>query len=128
MVVREGGEVEVERIAEQQDWVHFRVTGDVSRLHAASGADWAFEPFGESVEDKHIVLDLRGATFLDSSGIGWLLDVDRKLKVRGRLLLLHSIPPIVERVLTMMRLDHVLTIVKDFEQAKRAIEQAKTDR
>lgn len=47
---------------------------------------------------QHVVLDLRGVTFLDSTGVHLVLDTDATARAAGWQLLLIEGPPAVQRV------------------------------
>jgi anti-anti-sigma factor len=82
---------------EGQNWAAFTVSGeregDVYRVKAAGELDMATE--GDLAEElaravatdaEHILLDLRGVTFIDSMGICLLVSAQRRVAERLRLL------------------------------------------
>lgn len=89
------------------------VTGDGLR---ESGCDLA-TVFGEDVYDHPVLIDMRGTEFLDSSGIGWLLEQHKRFRSRSGKLILHSVPPIVAKVMQLMSLHRVLNIADDAKAA-----------
>ncbi|MBA3369836.1 MAG: STAS domain-containing protein [Thermoleophilaceae bacterium] len=60
-----------------------------------------------------IVLDLRGLTFLDSTGLRSLLGADARAREAGRSLTLIQGPDVVQRVFSITGLDGRLDIVED---------------
>jgi anti-anti-sigma factor len=52
-------------------------------------------------------------TFLDSSGVGWLLGCNKRFRQGGGSMVLHTVPPIVLDMLKVMRLEQVLKIADD---------------
>ena len=71
--------------------------------------------------NSHLLFDLTDATFLDSSGIGWLLSVNRVAKDQGFQVIVHSVPPLIQRVFGMMKLGQVLHVVENFDEARTRI-------
>jgi anti-sigma B factor antagonist len=57
-----------------------------------------------------LILDLADVTFVDSTGLGLLIGVARRLRDRGGELRLRGCRRSVRRVLTLSGLDHVLSI------------------
>lgn len=57
-----------------------------------------------------LVLDLAGVTFVDSTGLGLLIGVARRMRDGGGELRLRGCRRSVRRVLTLSGLDHVLAI------------------
>jgi anti-anti-sigma factor len=72
-------------------------------------AEWA---------SNSIILSLERTTFIDSSGIGWLIDSQRKSKAAGGKLVLYSAPPRVRDVFDLLKMRVVLNL-KDDEAAAR---------
>ncbi len=101
-------------------WLEYEVHG-VLTLDPLSTADEleTLRPFDlEGFPQRHLVLDLQHATFLDSSGIGWLLSVNRLLRDRDLRLVLYAAPPIIERITSMMRLGDVIPILSSLRDVR----------
>jgi anti-sigma B factor antagonist len=58
----------------------------------------------------HLVLDLRGLTFMDSSGVALILDEDRFARRNGQDFSLISGTPAIQRVLTLCAGDDALRL------------------
>lgn len=72
------------------------------------GNDWA---------RQHIALGFSQASYIDSAAIGWLLSLHKAVGQAGGNLVLHSMSPSVRRIFTMMRLESVLNLADDPQQA-----------
>ncbi len=84
------------------------VEGDVDLGTAAQLGD---ETMAAIREDKpHLVLDLSGVTFLDSSGLKVLVSTHRRTEQAGGSMALAAVPRVVMRVLTVTSLDQVFPI------------------
>jgi anti-anti-sigma factor len=68
---------------------------------------------GAACYQRQVVLDLGQASFIDSSGVGWLLTSHKKFLAAGGKIILHSVPPLVDQVLRMLQLHHLLSIKAD---------------
>lgn len=97
-----------------------RITSDV----VANRGDHLRELLGERAHAGRLLVDLSGTDFLDSSGIGWLLEQHRKCKRAGGRLVLHSIPPMVSKVVQLMNLHHSFHIATDSVSARAMAEAA----
>lgn len=62
-----------------------------------------------------VVVDLRGLSFMDSSGLRALVAADSRARETGRRLVLIRGPERVQRVFSITRLDERLEIVEDDE-------------
>jgi anti-sigma B factor antagonist len=97
-----------------------RITSDV----VGERGDHLSRILGEHVHAGRLLLDLSGTEFLDSSGIGWLLDQHRKCMRAGGVLVLHSLPPMVANVVHLMNLHKAFTIAVDATSARAGAEGA----
>ena len=68
---------------------------------------------------RAVVLDLSGATFVDSSMLKELLRASAELSRYGTALVLMQVPPVVQRLLSLTRTDGLFTTAADREEALR---------
>lgn len=81
------------------------------------------------VDDKHLVLDLSRATFIDSSVIGALCVAHKRARARGRLAVLQlGTAAIVELVLRVSGIERVLPRVHTRAEAIDTIRQFGNER
>ncbi len=66
---------------------------------------------------ERLVLDLRGLTFMDSTGLRLITSADSRARQEGRRLTIIQGPEAVKRVFTITRLDERLDIVEDEPEA-----------
>lgn len=57
-----------------------------------------------------LVVDLSGVELLDATGLGVLVGAHRRARLEGRELVLSAAPPRVARLLSLTRLDRVITV------------------
>lgn len=69
----------------------------------------------EHDKPERIVLDLRGLTFMDSTGLRIITSADGRARAQGRRLTIVQGPDAVRRVFAITRLDERLDIVDDDE-------------
>jgi anti-anti-sigma factor len=69
---------------------------------------------------RTVLVDLGGSSYLNSSGISWLLEADRRFRQEGGRLVLHSLTPHVSTVARLTRLDALLYLADD-ENAAAAL-------
>ena len=74
--------------------------------------------------DRRVLLSLADVTFVDSTGLGWLLKCNKLFRDAGGTLVIHSIPPVVLDVINVMRLSQILKLCDDEESALASIQGA----
>ena len=70
----------------------------------------------EAGEEKIVVLDLSGLSFLDSTGLRLMVTADRRAQKDGRRLVIVRGPETVHRVFTITHLDEKLEMVNDISE------------
>ena len=115
--------MDVRLVKSEDDWTQYQLVGDISGASIAGEGKTPLSPLNlsEGELNKHILFDLNDATFLDSSGIGWLLSVNRAAKELGFEVVVHSVPPLINRVFSMMRLGEVIPVVDGFDEARNHV-------
>jgi anti-anti-sigma factor len=107
--------------AVESDVVFVRVEGPVTP--GVSGI--AQDPLEQLIDPRGygrtIVLDLRQAEWIDSSGIAWLLGWERRTRQAGGKFGLCAISPRISEVLRISRMDQILTIWPDAAAARAAL-------
>ncbi len=71
----------------------------------------------------NVVIDLKDVPFIDSRGLATLVSGHRQCQELGRTLVLAGLHPTVHSIFEMTRLDRVLEIFPDVDQALVALEQ-----
>lgn len=106
------------KIESQGDGVcHLSLAGRISQVSNSAISEELSQLVGASNLNQKILLSLQKTEFIDSSGIGWLLETDKKIRAAGGAFVLHSLPLEVQHVFGLMRLNKVLTVAKDRHQA-----------
>jgi len=91
-----------------------RVTGefDLAATEAVENALLSVENGANS----EIVLDLRGVTFLDSTGLRTITSADHRARESGRVLKIVRGPEQVQKLLYVTGMDKILPLVDDPEE------------
>ncbi len=70
-------------------------------------------------QPKRLVLDLHGLKYMDSSGLGTLVDLKRRTEQRNTPLVLLGVQPRVRSLLEITRLSTFFRIVESLDQAHK---------
>jgi len=75
---------------------------------------------------RHLFLDMRGVTFMDSSGFGALLGATKRLRPDGGSLNLIGCNRTIQRMLHLTRLDTILGLYESEEEAVAGMKERST--
>ncbi|MCL1991266.1 MAG: anti-sigma factor antagonist [Defluviitaleaceae bacterium] len=73
---------------------------------------------------KHIVFNLKGLAFMDSSGIGMMLGRYNQVKALGGKVFIIGMNPTISKVFHLSGLHQVMTVIDDEKQMMRVLEEA----
>ena len=94
----------------RRDQVTVRLTGELDHCSAQS----IRRELDEMIADpgvKKLVLDLRGLTFMDSSGIGVILGRYRARAQRGGKVAVKNMNPPIERIFILSGMNQIIEII-----------------
>jgi anti-sigma B factor antagonist len=91
------------------------VAGEVDLFTAPEFKQRVTAPIGAGIE--HVVVDLTGTTFIDSSSLGVLIGAHRRLKSRGGRLVVACTEDAIIKTFRITGLDTVFTITDSVEAA-----------
>ena len=100
-VVELSGRLDFEEVHQRKDWLETAVT-----------------------PEQPCVMDLRKVDFIDSTGVGLLIRLQKRARLFGQQLILAGITENVRRSLQMMRLEDFFVIVPDLATAEMRVQQA----
>ena len=98
-----------------------RAAGCMSDLTNAGASATLDSLLGADCYSRPVLLDLNYIDFIDSSGIAWLLGAHRRFRGAGGTLVLHSIPPVVQHTLNVLRMESVFRLAKDESEARTLV-------
>lgn len=105
--------IHLEVVAETCRLVQVRCQGNIIVPdYGANGEPFA-RLLGENIYERTVLLDMDDATFLDTSGVTWLVSAHRNFENAGGRLILHTLPPRVRSVLRLLSLESVLHTAAD---------------
>ncbi|HWD91230.1 MAG TPA: WecB/TagA/CpsF family glycosyltransferase [Verrucomicrobiae bacterium] len=79
-------------------------------------------PLDEILADhRHCLLEMDNVKFIDSTGIGLLIRLQKKIRENGRQLILLAPSPMVRRALALMQLQNFFATAPDFASAQQLI-------
>lgn len=74
------------------------------------------------IGEVHCLLDMDRVEFIDSTGVGLLVKLHKRLRSEGKTLVLVSPTKCIDRALRLMRLDDYFVIAQDAVEARQLIE------
>ena len=103
-----------------QDGIYLMVSEDRSHLRdlmTHPGLDFD-ALLGEGWDSKRVVLDLSQIDYVESAAIGWMICIHNAFEQHGGRVVLAGMQSPVARIFTVMRLDQVLQLAGDLNQAR----------
>jgi anti-anti-sigma factor len=105
------------KVSEVGGVVCLQCEGEISPFRYPSDAT-SFEPLlGPRAFHLKVLVDLENTAFIDSSGISWLILTHKQFVKHGGMLVLHSIPPMIQQMLKLMKMELVLNLAADARTA-----------
>ena len=104
-------------VSNDGDVVRLQADGKITHYHTAGEPDPFRTLIGPDPFSRKAVMNMEGLSFIDSSGIGWLLASHKRFRKSGGSLVLHSLPDPVLLTLEVLRLHVVLNIAADEDAA-----------
>ena len=92
------------------------------RLDLAAVRDDALLVDQVLADGRHCLLEMNNVKFIDSTGVGLLIRLQKKVRATGRQLVLLAPSPMVQRALTLMRLQNFFASAPDFASAQQLIQ------
>ena len=105
--------------ASDGELVRVSLSGPVTQRELAPMAEPLLDLLGPSAYAKRVTLDLNDVSYLDSSGVGWLLACHKRMRQAGGKLVLHSYSPIVSNVFRVLKLERVLDLAENALAAEK---------
>jgi len=109
--------LEVQVVSQEGNLVRMQAAGRLVHGTLAESPDPIGTLLGKDTFSRTVLLSLAQVTFIDSSGIGWLLGCRRRFREGGGKFVIHSVPPVVLDIMRVMKLEHVLRLAEDEDAA-----------
>lgn len=101
--------------------LRLRAQGPLMPGGTLSDADPLEEEFGSEVYARTVLLSFDGVDGINSAGVSWLLNANRRFRQAGGRLLIHSAPLVVMQALRLLRVDRVLELAESEAQAHQRL-------
>lgn len=102
--------------------LRMELAGSVS--HEQRAADLFQQVGGSAVYSRNVLLDLSKCHYINSGGVAWLLIHHRRFQEGGGKLVIHSASPVVMQIFNLMKMELVLNLCPDFDEAQRRLQPA----
>ncbi len=121
-----GGKLETIRLETQLRNVDGRQVLDVKGEVDVYTAPQFKEAVNKMVDsgEKHLLIDMSGVRYMDSSGFGTLLSVMKRLKPNGGSINLINVSGPIDRILKITRLNQVFATYASVDEAIRATQES----
>ena len=77
---------------------------------------------GSSGYGRKVLLNMNEAESLNSNGVSWLLVCHRRFGEAGGRFVMHSIPPLIQQVLHVLRMQLVFDLANDDQDALQTLQ------
>lgn len=111
-------------VSNDGDVAHIKLRGRATQRQMVAAEDCLVEILGASAYQGKVVLDLSETIFVDSSGVSWLLIAHKRFREQGGQLVLCGVPPMIMKVLTVLRMQLVFEIAETLEEARQKVRGA----
>ena len=85
------------------DCLVIRLDGEIV-MEVVQDVKGAIDTMASASAQPHVVVDLTAVTFMDSSGIGFLIGLKKRIADIGKDFHLYNPPPAIKKLLGMLRL------------------------
>jgi anti-anti-sigma factor len=99
--------------------------GQVTQQELTMDHDPLEAVMGPSLYQRCVLLSLEKTSYIDSSGVSWLLRGHKQFERSGGRLVLHSLSPMVRQVLHLLKLTTLLHVAADEREALPLAQGAK---
>jgi anti-anti-sigma factor len=113
-------------ISHNDQVTHLECEGEVTYSQLTQERDPLEEILGSALWHRNVLLGLEKTTYIDSSGVSWLLHAHRQFTRSGGRLVLHSLSPMVQQVLQLLKLTKLFHVAADAHEALQLTQGAKT--
>ncbi len=114
------------RLDDDGQFLKLRVEGHLVPGGLVTDDDPLENEFGSQVFERTVFLNMDSVEGINSAGVSWLLNINRRFQRGGGRLLIHSPPGMVMQALRLLRVDRVLELVENEAEAERRATAGRT--
>jgi len=112
-------------VVSQDPPLRLRLDGQLTMMETPEAERQIEEALVPAGYKQRVLFDLENATFIDSSGISWLMICHKHFVQAGGKVVFHSAPPLVEQTLKLLRLNLVLNLAANEDAAQAVAAEGK---
>lgn len=105
-----------------QNVTELETSSEISQKYLTPEVDLLKGLLGDDVYQQKVMLDLSQSPFVDSSGVGWLIQCHKEFKAHGGKFVIHSVPPRLMQVFRLLKMEKVLHFADNRAQALKMLE------
>ena len=114
--------LKISYVSEDAGVVTLCAEGEITATDTPIGGLSPFQPIlGQAWNGRRILLDMSGVSYIDSSGIGWLIGSQKSFRAAGGKLALHSVQPQVHQLLGLLKLDRIIPMTESAAAGREAL-------
>jgi anti-anti-sigma factor len=95
-----------------------RCSGKLSQSEIQHDQDPLGELLGLGTYGRRLLFDLGQTSYIDSSGVSWMLTMHKRFRNTGGKIVYHSAPPLVQQTLDLLRMSLILHLAPDLTTAR----------
>jgi anti-anti-sigma factor len=100
-------------VSTDNDLTRIQNEGDISQMDFRAGTDLVETLLGPDCYMRKVLLNMERTPYIDSAGVGWLVMAHKNFKDAGGRLVIHTIPPLVNQMLKLLRMPDILHMALD---------------
>ncbi len=112
-------------LSHSEQLIRLECEGDITQYQFTPGRDPVQDLLGPYIYRQCVLLSLEKTTYIDSSGISWLISTHKQFERAGGRLILHTLTPMVQQVVQLLKLNTILTIAGSEADARQLAQEAK---
>jgi anti-anti-sigma factor len=106
-------------VAYDADAIRIACEGQITQKELEPGRDLMGELLPGGDYGRKVLFNLEKTTYVDSSGIGWLVVCQKRFVQAKGQLVLYNVPPMVMQVLEMLRMHLIMNIASNETAARQ---------
>lgn len=104
---------------EKEGLVKLAASGSITSANFdPSGRNPLERILGQNWSSFRVILDMKRATYVDSSAVGWLIASNKKFRSDGGLLVIHDVPATIRQILDLLHVGRVVAIAETAQAAR----------
>ena len=103
-----------------------RCAEQISQSEIQHDRDPMSDLLGPGTYARRVLFDLSQTSYIDSSGVSWMLSMHKRFRNAGGKIVYHSAPPLVQQTLDLLRMNLVLNITPDLETARGLAQEGRS--